>query len=137
MMIAEELMTKKPKTVPTSAKVRDALHLLQTLDIRHLPVVNEAKELVGMLSDRDLRSARLPPEAEGNGSVLDLRVAEVMSADPLSVSPDTDVGELIDHLVEHKVGAVPVVDEESGELVGIVSYIDVLRTLRGLVSEEG
>lgn len=136
-MIAEELMTKKPKTVPTSAKVRDALHLLQTLDIRHLPVVNEAKELVGMLSDRDLRSARLPPEAEGNGSVLDLRVAEVMSADPLSVSPDTDVGELIDHLVEHKVGAVPVVDEESGELVGIVSYIDVLRTLRGLVSEEG
>ncbi|MBK6688372.1 MAG: CBS domain-containing protein [Deltaproteobacteria bacterium] len=136
-MIAEELMTQKPKTVPTNAKVRDALHLLQSLDIRHLPVVNEAKELVGMLSDRDLRSARLPPEAEGNVSVLDMRVSEVMSADPLSVSPDTDVGELIDHLVEHKVGAVPVVDAESGELVGIVSYIDVLRTLRGLVAEEG
>lgn len=136
-MIAEELMTQKPKTVSTSAKVRDALHLLQSLDIRHLPVVNEAKELVGMLSDRDLRSARLPPEAEGNGSVLDLRVSEVMSADPLSVAPDTDVGELIDHLVENKVGAVPVVDEESGELVGIVSYIDVLRTLRALVAEEG
>lgn len=134
-MIAEELMTKKPVTVPTTAKVRDALNLMQSQEIRHLPVLNETKELVGMLSDRDLRSARLPPEAASGTSVMDLRVSEVMSADPLSIEPDTEVGEIIDHLIENKVGAVPVVDPETGELVGIVSYIDVLRELRDLVTE--
>ena len=60
MMIARDLMTEAPATVGPTATVRKAVDILQTLDIRHLPVVNDDGELIGMLSDRDLRSLSLP-----------------------------------------------------------------------------
>jgi acetoin utilization protein AcuB len=56
-----------------------------------------------------------------------------MSTDVLSVDPETDVGEVVDLMIEHRVGAVPVVDADSEELVGIVSYMDVLRASRDLL----
>ena len=47
-----------------------------------------------------------------------------MSSDVVSVDPETDVTELIDVMLENKVSALPVVDEASGDLLGIVSYVD-------------
>ena len=127
-MNASDLMTEDPMTLPVNAKVREALSVLQTLEIRHLPIVSESNELLGMLSDRDLRSAK--------ASDLDMRVVELMSSDVMSVGPEADAGEVIDLMIESKVGAVPVVDDETSSLVGIISYIDVLRHLRGLVATD-
>lgn len=127
-MNASDLMTEDPMTLPVNAKVRDALSVLQTLEIRHLPIVSESNELLGMLSDRDLRSAK--------ASDLEMRVVELMSADVMSVGPEADATEVIDLMIESKVGAVPVVDDETSSLVGIISYIDVLRHLRPLVVSE-
>jgi acetoin utilization protein AcuB len=108
--------------------------------VRHLPVVDEQGELVGILSDRDLRSLRLPPAAAGETSgppLLRSRrpVADFMSGGVISVDPAAHVGEIIDVMLEESVGALPVVDED-GELVGIVSYVDVLRGLRRSLPEE-
>ena len=69
---------------------------------------------------------------------LEARIVEIMSADVMSVGPEADATEVIDLMVDTRVGAVPVVDQDGGARVGIISYIDVLRQLRDkLSSEEG
>lgn len=120
METASEIMTSNVVTIRQTATVREALKTLEELDVRHLPVLDEKKELVGMLSDRDL--LRLQRTRE----ILEQPVSDVMSGDVLSVSPATDVVEIIDLMSENKVGAVPVVDRDY-HLAGIVSYVDVLR----------
>jgi acetoin utilization protein AcuB len=133
MPTARELMTENPVAVAATARVRDAVQIFQTLDFRHLPVVNEQWELVGMLSDRDLRALSLPHmvNSEWIGTIqtaLEARVASLMSGDPLSVDTEADATEIVDLILAHKIGAVPVVDAEN-KLVGIVSYVDLLRQL--------
>jgi CBS domain-containing protein len=120
MATAMDIMTTKVVTIRQTASVRDAIRTLDELDVRHLPVLDEHKELVGMLSDRDL--LRLRRSAEG----MQRPVSEVMSADVLAVTPTTEISEIIDIMSENRVGAVPVVDNES-QLAGLVSYVDVLR----------
>ena len=133
MTTAQELMTENPTAVRESARVREAVALFQDLDVRHLPVINAERELVGMLSDRDLRSLAVPQVVDGEwiGAIqtaLDARVSTLMSSDAIAVTVDAAARELIDLMLEHKIGALPVVDAE-GVLVGIVSYVDLLRAL--------
>jgi acetoin utilization protein AcuB len=133
MLVASELMTENPQTIRASAKVARAVELLQSLDIRHLPVVDEDGVLVGMLSDRDLRGLQIPyfvsDEYAGNlQTALEAKVSSIMSSDVISVDAEADAAEIVDLMLDNKIGAVPVVDAD-GVLVGIISYIDVLRSL--------
>jgi acetoin utilization protein AcuB len=139
-MVAREIMTPKPITVRPRSTVREAVTLLRSLDVRHLPVVDEDRELVGMLSDRDLRGLPYLSEAvnelAGARTVrLSAPVSAIMSTDVMSVDPDDDILAVIDLLLEARVGAVPVVDPE-GRLLGIVSYVDLLRAYRRDLSGE-
>lgn len=128
-VVVADLMTSEPATVLWTASVGAALAKLHRLDVRHLPVVDEEGALVGMLSDRDFRP--LPHDAASSRSPSpELPVSDLMSSDVLSVQAETSARELIDLLLDQKVGALPVTDSE-GALVGIVSYIDVLRGLQG------
>ena len=127
------IMTTDPVTIGATTTVRRAVELLQTLDIRHLPIVNEKDELIGMLSDRDLRALSIPafigPDYVGElRTALDARVGSFMTGDVLSVDLEADVREAVNLMLEHKIGAVPVTDAD-GVVVGIVSYVDVLRAL--------
>ena len=126
MILACDLMTRNPKTIPESASMRAAAELLQTLDVRHLPVVNEEGTLVGMLSDRDLRMT--DGATLGISQPLDQRVAVCMSSNVVSVDMEADVLEIVDLMLDNKIGAVPVLDGD-GALVGIVSYVDMLREM--------
>lgn len=133
MLTAHDLMTESPATVGPTWTIRSAVRLLQTLDVRHLPVVNEQGELVGMISDRDLRALALPVvvgrEYVGTlETALDASVSSLMTGDVLSVEEEDPASEIVEMMLEHKIGAVPVTDAD-GSLVGIVSYIDVLRAL--------
>ena len=133
MLTAHDLMTEDPKTVSMNATLHRAVWLLQSLDVRHLPVVDEDGALVGMLSDRDVRGLAFPEVlgAEYVGRVqtaLDARVSSVMSSDVISVDVEADALEIVDLMLDQKIGAVPVVDAD-GTLVGIVSYMDILREM--------
>jgi CBS domain-containing membrane protein len=133
MLTAHDLMTEDPTTVSLKATLQKAISVLQTLDVRHLPVVDEAGALVGMLSDRDVRGLAFPEilGAEYVGNVqtaLDAPVSSMMSSNVLSVDVEADAAEIIDLMLDQKIGAVPVVDGD-GALVGIVSYMDILRAI--------
>jgi acetoin utilization protein AcuB len=56
-----------------------------------------------------------------------------MTSDVITVHPESDASEAIDLMIEHRVGALPVVEPDSTKLVGIVSYVDALRAARDLI----
>ena len=127
-MLARDVMTEDPMTLRPNNPLRDALVVLRTLEIRHLPIVDRAHVLVGMLSDRDFRAPALVPE-DPQDRRLERPIADLMTGDVLSVQLDAPLSDVIDLMIEQRIGAVPVTDAE-GQLVGIVSYVDVLRELR-------
>jgi acetoin utilization protein AcuB len=140
VVTAGDLMTPDPVTVPPEASVAEVWDLMRERDIRHVPVV-EGSVLVGMLSDRDLGRLDIARAltAEGADALrreLATAVVNVMSPDVIAIEPDTDLGEVVELLLEHKVGALPVVEPDTREVVGIVSYIDVLRGLYAMLEEE-
>ena len=135
-MRAQDVMTEDVTTVEETAPLGMAYTLLSQLDIRHLPVVRGGSEVVGMLSDRDMRTLGIsPPPADVESiervqALLDEPVSSVMSSDVIRVSPETDLRDVVDLMVENKIGAVPVVEAGSSKLIGIVSYVDVLNAAR-------
>lgn len=140
LMTARDLMTPDPMTVTPQASIAEVWNLMRELEIRHVPVVQEGA-LVGMLSDRDLARLDLARifAVEGAATVLKQLtspIVAIMSSDVIAVEPETPVSDVVELLLEHKVGALPVVEPQSGDIVGIVSYIDVLRTLRDWLEEE-
>jgi len=133
-MVVEEIMSRNPFAVQVTESLGKVMTKLREADVRHLPVL-EGDTLVGIVSDRDIRSYELPALLELDDpsrarSLLKTPIGEIMSGDVVSVNPETDVGEVIDLMIEQKIGAVPVVDPDSTQLVGIVSYIDALRAAR-------
>jgi acetoin utilization protein AcuB len=137
---ARDVMTANPVTVTPQATVAEAIDLMRELDIRHVPVI-EGGALVGMLSDRDLAYldvGRLLVD-EGVDALrrrLSMPVIKVMSSDVIFVEPDTELADVVALMLESKVGALPVVQPDTREVVGIVSYIDVLREVQDLLEEE-
>jgi acetoin utilization protein AcuB len=119
-------------TAEASSSIGTVMHKLFEIDVRHLPIVDDG-ELVGIVSDRDLREVVSRLLSEG---VTDLRqrlaapIADLMSADVVSVDPETELAEAADLMIEHRVGALPVVSPSTTKLVGIISYVDILRAVR-------
>lgn len=96
-------------------------------DIRHLPVIDASHRVVGLLTDRDVRAAVGDPlEALEADRALDLTVEDVMNRSPLIIASDASLVDLAACFLDERVGALPVVDEDE-RLVGIVSYVDLLR----------
>lgn len=133
-MVVSEIMSADPFAVKASEPIGRVMKKFAEADVRHLPVVDDGS-LVGIVSDRDLRSfapsalmeLEHPREIE---KLLSRPISSVMSSDVVSVDPETDVSEVIDLMLEQKVGAVPVTESDSDKLIGIVSYMDVLRAAR-------
>lgn len=138
-MTAEELMTENPVTVSPEATIAEAWDLMREMDIRHLPVVDR-DVVVGMLSDRDIGSLEIDRLLTDEGAdALRQRLArpvrQIMSSDVVVAEPETDVAEIITMFLEQKIGAIPVVRPDSRRLVGIVSYIDVLRAVQEVLAD--
>lgn len=131
-MEVSDVMTPNPERAEVTETVREALLKLTEMDIRHLPIVEEG-QLVGMISDRDLREVVVPmvSDLELAAATVDSRferpVSELMTGDVISVHPETDISEVIEIMIDHRVGAMPVVEPSTLALVGIISYIDILR----------
>jgi len=138
MTTAEEIMTPDPAALEVSATVGEAIETLATLEIRHVPVVRDG-EVIGILSDRDFAGIGVPTSSDPSTietmkAQLENPVSALMSGDVVTVDRTTELVEVIDLLVGERIGAVPVV-EDGGRLVGIVSYVDVLRVVRDQIGD--
>jgi CBS domain-containing protein len=113
-------MSRPLITSSTTAPVSDALHRMHEADIRHLPVVDRAGHLVGVLSERDAYRSFL------RSRDLSIAVGAVMTRDVLTVRAESRAAEASALMLDHKIGCVPVVDARM-HLVGIVTDTDFLR----------
>jgi acetoin utilization protein AcuB len=100
--------------------------------IRHLPVVDADGRLIGIVTDRDIRSA-LPysmikdsVRTAETEKVKDLKVMDIMTTDPKTIGPHHTIQDALVLIQELRVGALPVVDKE-GKIKGILSVRDLLR----------
>lgn len=132
-MIAADIMTDNPRTIRSTDPVSDAVDLLHSMNVRHLPVVDGRGQLIGILSDRDLGPLMrtLVEGAEVERMVVPLSeraVADFMTGGVVSVGVEADVSEVIELMLSERIGAIPVVDE-ADNVCGIISYVDILRVL--------
>jgi acetoin utilization protein AcuB len=128
------IMTADPAVATPDTEVLDAASLMTTRRIRHLPVVDTRRRVLGMVSDRDIRAAigdprRFLEDEASRGRLGRTRVEEIMSRSSVTVAEDAPATVVVDHLIHERMGALPVVDA-AGCLVGIVSYVDALQALR-------
>ncbi len=133
-MLASELMTSDVIQGSLEWNVGKALETMDHHGIRHLPIV-ESGVLHGIVSERDVRRHLLPMRMEEDNPktaewLLELPIANVMVQDVSTVGPEDSVAEVIDKMLDEKVGAFPVVDPTDGELKGMISYVDILGALR-------
>jgi acetoin utilization protein AcuB len=131
-VLTKDIMTENPVTATELMSVAEALGLLYELDVRHLPVVR-GRELVGIVSDRDLRGFSAASEEETIDAVEGAHSANIgnfMNTGPVKVDPETNIRDVVELMLLHRVGAIPVADLDTGDLLGIVSYVDLLRVLQ-------
>ena len=124
-------MTRAPTTVPESCPVRVALGQMQRGEIRHLLVL-DGDRLSGIVSNRDVR--RLALEDPGP-SLLSGPVRSIMTEDPVTVAPETEVTAASRLLLERRIGALPVRDGD--EIIGIFTTADALEALLAIVERPG
>lgn len=132
-MFVSERMATDLITVESDLSISKAQELMLSKNIRHLPVVDSSGKLIGIVSDRDMRSAmpstllRKPDYNETLEKIGGFPVADIMTSDPLTVYPYYTLQDTLLVMQKKKVGALPVVDEE-GYLKGILSTRDLLRS---------
>ena len=129
-MLVRDCMTQTPVTIPLAESLQGAMELMAMKRIRHLPVVDAAGALIGLVTDRDLRRAAPSPlfskDREADQVSLDTTTVErIMVRSPTTIGPQESLQAAMRVLVEKKFGALPVVD--GGRLVGILTPIDVMR----------
>ncbi len=132
MTTARDLMVSN-KGMRLTVGLRAALSVLDTLDVRWLPIVDNEGMLVGVLSDADLKPLMLPhfmlAVAEELELSMDACVAAFMNPRDASVDVDASLPQIIDLMLEKK-RCMLAVTSSDGKLVGTISYQDVLRAVR-------
>jgi acetoin utilization protein AcuB len=111
-------------SVAPGTPVAEARELMRRNRIRHLPVM-EGERLVGIVTDRDIRLSLLSPATtlwEANYLAARLAVREVMSRSVITIGPDQPVADAVQLMLKHKIGALPVVEDE--RVVGIITETD-------------
>src|SRR5689334_5627189 len=133
-MRVKDIMSRPVYSVHMTDTIEHAAALLSERQVTAAPVYDQAGELVGMVSEGDLLWHRVPSDptafmrydSEAQPGDRPKTVEEVMSGAPLTTWPQADVAEVAQTMLDHEVRSMPVV--EDGEVVGMVSRRDILRT---------
>jgi acetoin utilization protein AcuB len=133
-MFVTKAMTRNVSTVRPEDTLLDTREVMRTRKVHHIPVVEEDNKLVGIISDRDVRSAMPSTLYYESGSEREraklekFRVRDVMTKNVITLSLRDTIQDALLLLLKYDVGALPVVDND-GTLVGILAVRDLLRAL--------
>ena len=147
-MQASDVMTKNVVSISPDATLSDMIQLMLDRRISGLPVVDKGGKLVGVITEGDcLRRVETGTEVKrsfwqdfltGSETLANeyirshgRKISEVMSRDPIFISPETDINEIIHILEKNQIKRVPVVKD--GAVVGILSRANLLQALAGII----
>ena len=135
-MLVKERMSPDPVCGSPEMAVTDAQELMETMGFRHLPVVDENKNLVGLLTQSSVRSA-LPSDVsnfsrfEISYTLSKIKVRSVMVTDVITIGPDTPIEDAASLLAEKKLGCLPVMSEN--RLLGMITGEDIFLAMTSLL----
>jgi len=125
-------MNPPEHTVGPLTPLEEAFGVMAREGVRHLLVLDEDRELVGVVTDRDLRRPTIEGEVMSVEAMYkvgqSLTVRDVMTEEPMTVAPNTHTTEAARMMVENKFNCLPVVSGD-GDLVGITTSSDLLSAL--------
>ncbi len=130
-------MTPDPVTVRAHASALEAIEKMTDFGIRHLPVVDAHRRILGVVSIDDIRAAlpaelTLPPDEAHRRAAREHTVAEIMSYAPTTARPQDRLEDAAALLAARRIGCLPVVDDKE-RVVGILSETDALQALAALL----
>jgi acetoin utilization protein AcuB len=133
-----EVMRTKLDTVQDSDTLGTAIKKLRERRIKHLPVLNSMGNLVGIVTDRDLKRANASDvgtlEIHDILYLLDrVKVRQIMTRNPLVARPEAGIGAAARIMVERGIGCLPIVKDR--KLVGMLTTTDLLRRLAKIERE--
>ena len=137
-MLVADIMTATIRTVRPDSSLTEAVAMLRSHHIRHLIVTDETG-LVGIVSDRDVKRA-MPSLLEGttqeaHDQLLNTTtVSRIMTREPARVSASTTVKDALRMMIDHRYGALPVMDGK--EVVGIITTTDLLKLLHAMLEDK-
>jgi acetoin utilization protein AcuB len=118
-MKIKALMVPDPITISEEASVAEAIALMKVNAIRHLPVVDDGRRLLGFVTLADLKQGLIPSMVEP------LTLRDLMIRQPITISPESHIETAARLIYRHKIGGLPVV--KGGRVVGIITESDILR----------
>jgi acetoin utilization protein AcuB len=132
-MIVKDYMTKHPVMVEAATSIVEAQSIMAETKVRHLPVVEAGKRLVGLVTEETMR---VPPTKLTSLNVWEItrflsnmtvKDAMVKGKDVITIGPDVTIEQAAQVMVTHKVGCLPVLDD--GIVIGILTDTDVMAHL--------
>jgi CBS domain-containing protein len=120
MQTIQDVMTRDVQSISPQETIQRAAQMMDELNVGAIPVL-DGQKLVGMITDRDI-TVRATAAGQAPGST---RVGDVMSTDVRTCSPNQTVDEVLGQMGDVQIRRVPVIDENSQQVVGIVSMGDM------------
>jgi acetoin utilization protein AcuB len=132
-------MSPQVVSIPPSMGIREAFFKMKENGIRHLPIVDKNNSLIGIISDRELRRPNWVDEAQDISHVYyldnNMLVSDVMITNVFVVHTYDTLNKAVSLLLDNHIGAAPVLDK-NGDLVGMLSAIDLLRALKDSIDQQ-
>lgn len=139
-MYVKDQMTTPAFTLTPETPFLDALKLMRERQIRRIPIVNEQGKLLGIVSERDLLHAEPSPATslsvwEMNYLLWKLKLGDVMTKSVITVTPKTALQDAASLMIKHKIGGLPVVDDEE-KVIGVITETDIFKAFVALLNTE-
>jgi CBS domain-containing protein len=120
--VISDYMSASPATCEIDDSVEIAYRTMSECAVRHLPVVEKNKKLMGLVTERDLRLAL---SLSGSGTY---RVCDIYLPEPYMVGPNALLSQVLDDMYQRHIGSALIV--EGGKVIGIFTSMDAVRVLR-------
>lgn len=137
-ILIRDFMVKNPKSVRDTDSLYAAYQQMQVYGIRHLPVVDKDDRVVGIFTHTDLNMAYPPKENDNSwyyekDELNSISVHQHMTKEPALLIPEDTLREAALTMARGKYGCIPIISPQTKKLVGIITYIDVLKKVADLV----
>lgn len=136
----KQTMTSSPVTARAKDDLSSAYIRMKREGFRHLPVIDDQGDLVGIISDRDFQRAMWPLDKSENYGLLDrpnfprdAKVGQFMTWPVITLPEETSLLEAVQMIIQSKISAVAVFRD--GQMTGIITHEDLLRVLEVLLGE--